>query len=306
MADEVGTTPTVDTGRTEESAPAPTTTDEVSTEAVDTGDTSAVTEPAEQADDLGVQLSLDDVPAPLRSTVEKHLKNYEKQFKSAYTKKTMSLAEERKTREAEYEQTKTAKEQLEALAVEVLKDPSRLSHYRKMYGLPEVDTRNQTPEVVEEKPLETVGDLLSEMDRRVEAKLQETQRTVREQQMAESARAQAVGKWESALVAHRTDPKFSKYEKLIVGIADDPEYHKMYRSGLSEKEVLGRAYEKFKSLFREDLEAAKNEGLKALDAKKRGTTASPGKTVNMKSTSDGTRTREEIIQAVRSKVGIPT
>lgn len=253
-------------------------------------------ESPEEGDDFNVPVSLDEVPPALRPEVEKHLKNYEKQFKGAYTKKTMAIAEERRQRDAELARTQADRDALQAVAVEVLKDPSKLAAYRKLYGL------DKEPEPPPE--YRTVEDVLAAVDSKVEAKLTAAERKIQNDIAVEKARLEGESKWATALEAWRADPKFKKYEKVVIGmLKEEPKYQQLYQKIRNEKELIGRAFEDFKGMFREDLEAAKTAGLTAVETKKQSSTTVPGKTVPTQSARPAGLSKEEVIARVRQRLG---
>ncbi len=289
MADEVQATPAVDEGRVDET-PQVAVQDEAPAEAPNT-------EPDDV--DFGVKYDLGDIPDIIRPKVEAHLKGVEKQFKGAYTKKTQTLAEERRSREAEYDKVKQENERFIQVAADVFRDPSKLEHYRRMYGFGPSPAA-QAPKA--EKPLETVEDLMAAVEAKVESRLRETEGSIFQRTQQQQLAAQQEKRWEDALGEMRQDARFKKYEQVLVNMASDAKYKQMYAKDRSEKAVLTTVMNDFNKLFRDDLEAAKQQGLGALEAKKRASTSMPGKTPTTIPTQTGPRSVEDIIKSVRSKI----
>lgn len=288
MAEEVQATQAVDEGRADE-APQVAVQDEASAETPNT----------EPDDDLGVKYDLADIPDIIRPKVEAHVKGIEKQFKGAYTKKTQTLAEERKAREAEYSKLTGEHQNVLTMAAEVLRDPTKYEHYRKIYGF---DTGAPAAKPAEERPLETVEDLMNAIDSKVEQRLNATKQEVYTRTQQERAAIEQESRWDKALVEMRQDPRFTKYEKVLIHMSDDKKYKDIFAAERNEKKVLKTVLEDFNKLFRDDLEAAKQQGLGALEAKKKASTSMPGKTPTTVSTQTGSRSVEDIIKAVRAKV----
>lgn len=286
MADEVQATPDLNEGRAVEAPP------------VETQDEAKPEATPESDDDLGVKWSLDDVPEVIRPRVEARVKEIEKQFKGAYTKKTQTLSEERKGREAEYTKVTEEHNRILQMAAEVLRDPSKYEHYRRIYGF---DT-GAPAKKEEERPLETVEDLMNAIDQKVEKRLQATKQEVLTKTQQERLHLEQEQRWDKALVEMRQEPRFKKYEQILIHMSDDKKYKDMFARERDEKKVLKAVLEDFNGLFREDLETAKQQGLGALEAKKKASTAVPGKTPTTVSTQTGSRSVEDIIKAVRAKV----
>lgn len=245
-------------------------------------------------DDLKLDYTLDSVPAPLRGEVERHVKDIEKQFKSAYTKKTQELATSSKDLNDQMEEYKRNLDQYNQVAIDVLQNPEKYEQYRKLYGF---GTQDQTPNAPQ---INTVEDLLRLNDQRYQqAVVEATQRA----EMAADRRLR-IQRWNQALETMRVDPSFKKYEKIIVGqLQSEHRYKQLHEKGYTELQLTKQAFEDFKALFREDLDRVKQDTIKSLKTKGRSTTSTPQATKDTAPPSDGKLDREAIIAKVRADLG---
>jgi hypothetical protein len=252
--------------------------------------------PTTDSEDFNVKVDLNEVPQNLRPEVEKWVSKIEKDFKGAYTKKTQDLATERKAKESQFSQLEQEIQQYRTIAQEVLSNPQRLDHYRQLYGF---QPTNQAP--APPPKIETVEDLLAYNQQQQQQERIKMQQESEQRVMQLLERTQAEQRWETALVAARMDPKFVKYEKVILATIKDPSY-KQYYTGKNEADMLKRGFEEVKNILREDLEAVKQETIKSMKAKSKISTAQP-KTKHTPMESKPAASKEEIIARVREKHG---
>lgn len=253
----------------------------------------------DSSDDFNVEVSLDDVPSTLRPAVEKHVRALEKQFKGAYTKKTQSLAEKSKSWETEKEKLVGTLTGFQQIAQEVLRDPEKLSQYRKQYGY-ESATPAPEAERIDPSKLETVGDLVDYVEKRLDSIASQTTQTAENRAEARLA----AGRWDQALDSMRSDPKFTAWEQVIVSHAmTQPKYKQLYHSGAKEKQVLETAFNDIKDLLRNDLEAVKQKTLQTVKTRGRQTTEQPTNTKTDTVASDRKLTKDQIINKIREQYG---
>lgn len=284
-----GNTETAETTSAEESTAGVSTERQETDSAVDSEDT------------FEANVNLDEVPKEYRAEVEKHVKTLEKSFKSAYTKKSQQRAAEVKAAQALADAKAKELQATFSQIEEVLQDPKKYEAYRSLYGKngqqqTSFDVNNLPPEV------QTVGDLVKYMQQMNTAQLSALEQKLKHQTTEQILADRATNRWDSALAEMRAeDPKFKKYEKLVINsLRTDSKYVPMYKHN-NEKEVLKAALDDFKSMIREDLEEVKEKTLKEVTKKSAATTSTPGKTVS--TTPSRASSKEEIIARVKRMVG---
>lgn len=211
----------------------------------------------------------------------------EKVFKRAYTKKTQTLAEERKAYQEKLDSLTKEKEALVNDVMETIKNPDLYKQYRQRYGLEDVSTVSKAPSgkkfdlaTLDPNNLPedlTVGDFVG-MIKDLEHRLTNTAVSKAKGIVDQAAANQAYG---VALKNARNDSFFKKYEEEIINIATN---HKDIRGlwnpqDFNDYDVLMAAKEKFQNKLKEDLDEAKQQTLIQELEKKKTSTLAPQKAV---------------------------
>ena len=139
------------------------TTGDTSSDSGDSGESTVASESTEERTANAVSsgeadsIDLDSVPKELRPHVEKYAKKYEKDFKSAYTKKFQELGSKEQLWKQQQQSWEQEKEQLKQVAMEILSDTEnkKLEAYRQLYGFGAKAAKPAIPDTVM-----TVGDLV--------------------------------------------------------------------------------------------------------------------------------------------------
>lgn len=250
--------------------------------------------------DEDANLDLASIPQDLRPHVEKLARKYEKDFKSAYTKKFQDLSAKEKLWEQERSTFTSEREQWKNTAIEVLKDPKKLEAYRQLYNIPAPgDTDPAIPDNIQ-----TIGDLLNWN----KEQLQLQKESLRKELFKEAANivrsTNDIQSWDSALKNVAKDNKhFSKYKDVIVQFANrDQELQLKYQQGLvTEEQVLRLTQEKLQAMQREDMEEIKAQTLAEQRKKLDATTTIPSKT--LPTVQKAPKTKEEVIARVNARLG---
>lgn len=243
----------------------------------------------QDSEDTFTKFDLKSLDEKIRPEAEKAYKS----FQSDYTKKTQSLAEERRRVAAEVDAVKRQYAELQAQATRILRDPQEYEAARKLYG-PQLGV-NAAPEIPK---LETTEDLVKYVEGRESLVARQA-----EQRMEQKLKSfQSQQRWEDVLRNTRTDPIFKQYEEHIVQLAQLPENVNRFRSGeLDEKGVIEKALNDFKNIIKAERENGKQQGLGVNQKKKQAMTTRPGKSVSTEPAA--TLSREEIISRVRQRIG---
>lgn len=240
----------------------------------------------------------DDVPKELRPHVEKLAKKW-------YTKKTMDLASEAKTKEAlwttEKQRYESQLEEVKRVVEDIKANPHKLPAYLEAFGV------SQTPQEIPPE-ITTVGDLLDwnkkQMDsykKQMESYKESLRQELRREAQTTVQQTTAVQRWDQALSSKREDKHFAKYERFITDIAqNDPEVRAKF-NGSNESEVLAAAQSKFRDMMREDMEEVRSSLLSEQKKKSKASTQVPIKTTQPLPRS--AQTREEVIARVRERLG---
>lgn len=255
---------------------------------------SAVTETAgstEQAPEIGETSEVDwndeslfkDIPDDARELAKQY---GEKVFKRAYTKKTQSLAAEKREWEQRQAEFESQRAEFQRVASEVLRDPTKYEQYRSRYGYAtpqapvesvqdKLDILNIDPNNLPEDF--TVGDLIKSIQGLEKKIANQTMSTAKEVINQETANRS----YNMAMKSHLKDGFFSQNEDVILHIArTDPKLKAMYnpQEG-NDYDVLEAAKVKYKERINGYLEAQKQEILKSEQVKKSASTLRPQKPV---------------------------
>lgn len=275
---------------------APEQSDDVS---ADDGVEATETSTSSESQDDEVAVKLDSIPKELHAQLKPHIDKINKDFKSTYTKKFQELSSKEKQYLAQQQAIVEQYNQLRDVAYDVLRDPSKLDAYRKVYA----DQLGVAPPTPQEAPaIQTVGDLTNYYDRKLENLASVIEQKVMGRAQETVQRTSAVQRWDSALNRLYTeDPKFKKYERIVATmIKEDPKYRPS--ADQDEYKSLKKAFTDFKSMLREDLDSIKQETLNSVKAKKKTNTFTPTKPVTTQ-TQSRSLSVDEIIARVNDRVG---
>ena len=253
----------------------------------------------EQFDELGLKYDVDSIPEDIREAVQEQVKCIEKQFKSTFTKKTQGLSEREKTVAAEVAKLQEENSQWKVAAREVMTDPSKLEAWRQIYG-PQLGISKP----IETPQFETVEDVKKYIDDQ-SAMIDQKVSQITKQQVTSLQREM---RWESAVESlEKTEPKFSKWKTVVAKMATTDDDIKGRYNGFNEREILDLAFNKLKSLVRDELEDTKKSTLASMEKKKSVSTMTPKKTVKTVETPQAglsyEQQRDKVLSAVRAKVG---
>ena len=179
------------------------TTGDTSSDSGDSGESTVASESTEERTANAVSsgeadsIDLDSVPKELRPHVEKYAKKYEKDFKSAYTKKFQELGSKEQLWKQQQQSWEQEKEQLKQVAMEILSDTEnkKLEAYRQLYGFGAKAAKPAIPDTVK-----TVGDLV-EWNRQEMAQEKEQIKAEAQRAAVEAVeRTTSVQRWKVALI----------------------------------------------------------------------------------------------------------
>ena len=262
MADELSTTE----GTTQEGTPAE-------------GERSDVTSTTQDVSAAEENFDINSVPEEYRD----HVSKLEKQFKSAYTKKTQEYSDQAK----QLGQYKQNEQVIVQHMKDLFSDPNKVSEkwdqYRKAYA-PTLGI-DLNAEVQKTREIETIEDAMSIAEERA------TQKAMQAFEKRLSAEREA-NIWDQTIDSMRADPLFKKHEKVILNLAlHDPESRALYKG--DKKAYLNEVVKSYKGLLKDELEAVKKETLNSFSSKKESVTSKSS--VGGTSPKRTSRTREEII-----------
>lgn len=226
-----------------------------------------------EEDSLGIKVSLDELPEEARKYAEK----VEKDFKRAYTKKTQEWSDKSKATEHKLKQLEEQSLQYKQMMDTLLKDPSKVDAYRKLYGY-DKPQRNQEPA----PKIETVDDLINYYENKIKTVEQSFEQKLNTKLHTTLAQKESASRWETAASTLAAEnPKFNRYKDIIVKlISDNPAAYKdIYYPG-NEKAVFTRAYEQFTETYlKPELEEFQKKTQATVEQKKKASTIAPKKTV---------------------------
>ena len=248
-------------------------------------------------------LDLNGIPKEFHLKLKAAHEKINNDFKSMYTPKLQGLAAE-KTRWAEREKEWAQKEQqfqqLQTQIRDALVDPKKYEEYRARMGFaapqPQPQEQIKTPE--------TVGDLMTIIEQRVQQKLDGI-RGYADQRTNQSIEGYArQTRWEAAEAAVKSDPVFQRYSGPLTHMAlSDPRYRAMY-NGANESEIINTVLKDFKDLRQHDLEETRQQTLTDLEKRKQSSTLPPSSTPSGAMTKPtGPRDVAAMVAAAKAKVG---
>lgn len=259
--------------------------------------------PEEETKDEPETNELEEFPEQIRGSVEKFVK-----------KKEDALSLRIKEIEGSLEKSRQDAEGFYRVAQEVLQDPSKLEHYRQVYGYAgkqpktaetSVELKPDYSKLGENPTIENVMDVMSEhLHKIVEQRIRQVEGSVETKITQTTQQREAVSRWDGALATLRSDPKFSKYEKVVVNmVKSEPKYKPLY-TGSNEVDVLKSAFNDFQGLLQEDLDASKKELSAVTKRKKAAASLNPsGKTVVSKQAGKK-ETDAERVARISAEIGI--
>lgn len=244
------------------------------------------------------KIDLNKIPKELRPQVEEALKAKDLEWKRTFTRKTQEASARTRTLEAEVNNFKNTVSQYQRMAQEVLRDPSKLDAYRKLYGMDSPTTSAPQPP----PKFESVEDVLNYVDQKYSSQLSSVEQRLLDKTTRTIEQKETEVRWEGALNSLRNEPRFKKYENLIANMAMKEAKYKQIYTGGNEQEVLKAAYDDFSDMLSDDMKSAQQEVISNLKKKKNSSTAVPRKSV----TTDSARPasdKDEIISRVRARIG---
>ena len=252
-------------------------------------------QPVSQDSESFTKFDLNSVDEKIRPHVEKAYKS----FQGDYTRKTQSLAEEKRKYETEIEALKKQNQETQTTALNVLKNPALYEQYRKQYG-PQLGITENTADAVSK--FETTEDYVRYVDQKAAYVKDQSLAQARSEMDQRFNTYESRLRWEDAIRELNTDPLFQKHSKFVASIVQDParQYISQYKPGM-EKQILRSALDELKTMIKEERELGKQVGLGQTQAKKRSVTEAPQKSLSTEPAHK--RSVEEVINAVRSRVG---
>jgi hypothetical protein len=244
-----------------------------------------------------IAFDINSFPEDQREAAQKAYDKVNADFKRAYTPKFQDLKSRDQLRDQEVEQLNQKIQGWSQIAQEVMKDPSKLEAYRRIYFPDSEQPAAETP-----KEFATVEELVNHY----ETQLKTTQETVLEQARreaaAEVARSNREMRWDSALNAARQDPTFARYEKeILANVRGDQKYKGVF-NGSNETEVLQKGLSDFKEKLSQDKEEARQEILKSNAQKKAATTMAPRKATTTSAGGEAGASDNVVLERIRRRL----
>lgn len=240
--------------------------------------------------------------------VEKRVKG----MQASYTRKMQALAEQQRDWEAKQSegtqrltQIESQYKELSQLALEVMRDPSKLDAYRQVYG-PKlgIQAQNQTPQAEEIPDFETKEQLVAWMKQREQQLAQTLTHQLRNENQSLFKQHTEEQGWNAAHSKVSTDPFYQRYQDVIQNYVSNPAngFIARYQQGqLTQEQVLREGMEAIRQRVSEDVKRAKEEVLGTVAKKKAATTQRPSRPVQTQRVEP--KSREEIIAGIQERLG---